>query len=279
MHTPITSLQNARVKNIVKLNNRRYRDTVRLTVVEGVREVTRALQNNVVPREAYLCPPLIDEALANEPLAMLERLAETGATQLFEVTPPVFARIAYRGESGGILLVIPYFQRALSDLPLTTLPFLVVIEGGEKPGNLGAILRTADAAGVDGVIFSPHERLGGTDIHNPNLIRASLGAVFTIPTAVAPTAQVIDWLQQHSIHTIATTPAATVPYTAVNMNQPVAIVLGSEAHGLSAEWLAAAGEHVVIPMFGQVDSLNLSVATALLLYEVVRQRHTPCASH
>jgi len=273
MRTPITSLQNARVKSVVKLNNRRHRDAARLTIVEGVPEAERALQNGVVPSEAYICPPLLDDVAAAGLLVTLQSLAETGASQLFEVTPPIFAKMAYRGDSGGVLLVIPYFQRSLEDLPLSTHPLLAVIEGGEKPGNLGAILRTADAAGADGVILSPHEDLGGTDIHNPNVIRASLGAVFTIATAVAPTAQVIGWLRQRGIRALATTPAATVPYTAVDMNGPVALILGSEAHGLSPEWLAAADEHLVIPMFGRVDSLNLSVAAALLLYEAVRQRH------
>lgn len=272
MRTSITSLQNARVKNIVKLNNRRHRDVARLTVVEGVPEVERALQHDVVPLEAYVCPPLLGDAAGL--LDTLQNLAETGATRLFEVTPPVFAKIAYREDSGGVLLVLPYFQRALDDLPLSANPFLAVIEGGEKPGNLGAILRTADAAGVDAVILSPGQDLGGTDIHNPNVIRASLGTVFTVPTAVAPTAQVIGWLRQRGIRTLATTPAAATPYTAVDMKGPVALVMGSEAYGLSAEWLAAADEHVVIPMFGRVDSLNLSVATALLLYEAVRQRHS-----
>lgn len=273
MPTPVTSLQNARIKNIVKLNSRRHRDTLRLTVVEGIREAERALESHIIPREAYICPPLVAHAEAAGVVSALERLAETGRTQLFEVTPLVFAKIAYREQSGGILLVIPYFQRSLSDLPLSDLPFLPVIEGGEKPGNLGAIMRTADAAGVDGVIISTGEDLSGTDIHNPNAVRASLGAVFTVPVAVAPTTDTIGWLRQHRIRTVAATPDAAISYTAVDMTGPVALVMGSEARGLSAEWLAAADESVVIPMFGAVDSLNLSVAAALLLYEVVRQRH------
>lgn len=277
MRTPITSLQNARVKNVVKLNNRRYRDTVGLTVVEGVREAARALQSNIVPVEAYVCLPLIENGAAHELLTTLGRLAQTGATQLFEVTPPVFAKTAYRQDSGGVLLVIPYFQRPLVDVRLSALPFVTVIEGGQKPGNLGAILRTADAAGVDAVILDPGKDLDATDIHNPNVIRASLGAVFTVPAAVAPTAQLIGWLRQHGIRTVAATPAATLPYTAVDMTGPIALVMGSEAQGLSAVWLAAADERAIIPMFGQVDSLNLSVATALLMYEVVRQRHTAAA--
>jgi TrmH family RNA methyltransferase len=146
-------------------------------------------------------------------------------------------------------------------------PFLAVIDRPEKPGNLGAILRTADAAGVDGVIVS-----GGVDVHNPNVVRASLGTIFTVPVAEATVDTAIAWLRQHDIRLVATTPEAVTPYTAVDLTGPVAIVMGNEAEGLSAQWLAAADLHVVIPMFGQADSLNLATATALLLYEVVRQR-------
>jgi len=142
-----------------------------------------------------------------------------------------------------------------------------VIDRPEKPGNLGAILRTADAAGVDGVIVC-----GGVDVYNPNVVRASLGTLFTVPVAEATPEAAIAWLRQRGIRLVATTPDAVTPYTAVDLTGPVAIVMGSEAEGLSAQWLAAADVRVVIPMFGQADSLNLATATALLLYEVVRQR-------
>jgi TrmH family RNA methyltransferase len=186
-----------------------------------------------------------------------------------EVSPDVFARIAVRGESGGILLVIPYTSLALTSLPLSKTPFLVVVEGAEKPGNVGAILRTADAAGVDGLILCS----GGTDLENPNVIRASLGTRFTVPVAEAPTADVIAWLRQHQISTVAATPDAPVRYTDVDLTTPVAIITGSEAQGLSDQWLKAADLRVSIPMFGAADSLNLATSTALMLYEVVRQRH------
>lgn len=269
----ITSLQNARIKNVVKLNNRRHRDAECLTVVEGVPEIGRALQSGVIPREAYVCPPLIAEAEATEMVSTLQRLGQRGSTQLFEVTPDVFAKMAYRGASGGLLLVIPYLKHTLPDLSLSLSPFLVVIEGVEKPGNLGAILRTADAAGVDGVIVTAAaEQRSGTDIHNPNVVRASLGTLFTVPVVSETTDRVIDWLRQKEIVVVATAPNATVPYTAVDMTQPVALIMGSEAHGLSEQWLQVADERVVIPMVGVVDSLNLAVSTALLLYEAVRQR-------
>lgn len=268
----ISSSQNKRIKNVIKLRQRRYRDALRLTVVEGVREVTRALQNQVVPREAFVCPELIAGSEAETAVSLLYQLAQTHTSQLYEVTPELFARIAYRKNSGGLLLVIPYQQQTLADLAVKRPSFLAVIEGAEKPGNLGAVLRTADAAGADGVILSHDESDSSTDLHNPNVIRASLGTVFTVPVVYESNRSVITWLQKNGIRIIATTPAATVPYTAVSLTDPVALIMGSEAQGLSHEWLSAAEERVMIPMHGAADSLNLSVAAAILFYEVVRQR-------
>ena len=266
----ITSLQNDRVKQVVRLNNRRQRDALRRTVVEGVREVGCALQQNIIPQEVYLCPELITNE-ANAAVTQLTQLAQNGLTQLFEITPEIFAKIAYRGQSGGLLLVIPYQPHSLNDLPSGAQPFLAVIENVEKPGNLGAILRTADAAGVDGVIVCS-DGTAGTDLHNPNVVRASLGTLFTVPVAAATTSETITWLQDHHIQIVVATPEADKVYTAVNLQAPIALVTGSEAHGLSQAWLAAADEKVKIPMQGTADSLNLATATALLLYEVVRQK-------
>jgi len=263
----ITSTVNPRIKNVVRLTtNRRHRDGARQTVVEGSREVRRCLDAGIVPNEVYLCP----ERVAPTDADLTHRLSQriTPNPQLFTVTPEVFAKIAVRDDSGGILLVIPYTQTDLNLLPLSANPFLVVVEGAEKPGNVGAILRTADAAGVDGLILCA----GGTDLHNPNVIRASLGTRFTVPVAEAPSGEVIAWLKQRGIAAIAATPDATIVYTTANLTGPVAIVTGSEAEGLSSEWLAAAGATVTIPMHGVADSLNLATSTALLLYEVVRQR-------
>jgi RNA methyltransferase, TrmH family len=272
MPLQISSLQNDRVKQVVKLANRRQRDAVRRTVVEGVREVSRAWQQGIRPHEAYVCPSLLDSEAAQAQAAEIGAEHENGRFPLFEVTPSVFAKMAYRGQSGGLLLVIPYLSLNLDNLPLSATPFLVVIEGAEKPGNLGAILRTADAAGVDGLIVAHPEGGPGTDLHNPNVIRASLGTLFTVPVAAASTGQVIDWLQARQINSFAATPMGQRPYTAVDLTQPAAIIAGSEVHGLSPAWLNAATAQVVIPMVGQADSLNLATATALLLYEVVRQR-------
>jgi TrmH family RNA methyltransferase len=267
----ITSLQNGRIKNIVKLNNRRHRDAQQLTVVEGVREVGRALQCGLVPHEAYVCPELIgDEASAV--VAQLEVLAGNGRFPLNTIPPEIFQKIAYRGQSGGLLLVIPYLQRTLADLPLSPSPFLAVIENVEKPGNLGAILRTADAAGVDGVMVCS-DGTATTDMHNPNVVRASLGTLFSVPIVTCTTREAIGWLQERGIQIVVATPEAEAVYTAVNLQPPTALITGSEAHGVSRQWLDAATVQVTIPMQGIADSLNLATATALLLYEVVRQRN------
>ena len=179
--------------------------------------------------------------------------------------------MAYRGGSEGLLLVVPYTSLTLADLGGSPAPFLVIIDGIEKPGNLGAILRTADAAGVDGLILTSDEGTG-TDIYNPNVIRASLGAIFTVPVLSKPALETIAWLKAEGIMIVATSPEAAQVFTAASLIGPIAIVLGSEAYGLGATWLDAADQKVRIPMFGKVDSLNVSVSTALLLYEALRQR-------
>lgn len=267
MPIPLTSLQNPRIKNLAKLDKPGERARRQVTVVEGERECRRALDAGIVPVEAFLCRELVSPHAA--PLVTrLEKLDRQRQTLLYEVPPDIFAKLAYRSESGGLLLVIPYLGRALESLAPPAPAFLTVIEGVEKPGNLGAILRTADAAGVHAVIVTA----GATDIHNPNVVRASLGALFTVPVAEASPQVTIDWLHRHQIQIVAASPAATTRYTAVDMTGPTAIVMGSEATGLSSTWEQAADFLVQIPMVGIVDSLNLATSTALLLYEVVRQR-------
>jgi TrmH family RNA methyltransferase len=198
----------------------------------------------------------------------LRALDHARRTLLVEVTSDLFAKLAYRDNSGGLLLVIPYLTATLDSLTLPGPAFIAVIEGVEKPGNLGAILRTADAAGVHAVVVAA----GATDLHNPNVVRASLGTLFTVPVVEAATDETIAWLRQRGIRIIATHPDASLKYTAVDFSGPVALVMGAEATGLGPAWSQAADHAVTIPMFGQADSLNLATSTALLLYEVVRQR-------
>ena len=267
----LTSLHNARIKNILKLNNRRQRDVQQKTVVEGIREIERALNSGIVPQEAYVCPELIATEEATAVWQQLQTLEKQGQLTLFTITTELFAKAAYRGQSGGILLVIPYLKHTLSNLPLGKSPLLLIIDGGEKPGNLGAILRTADAAGVDAVIVTSQAN-GGTDIHNPNVVRASLGALFALPVVEVRQDTLLSWLQRKQMQIAALTPEGERPYTEANLQGPLALVLGSEAFGVGSEWLAAADIRLKIPMFGKVDSLNLSVATAVVVFEAIRQR-------
>ncbi len=268
---PITSLQNPRVKNVVRLSNRRHRDQLQQTVVEGVRESSLALQSGILPIEAFICPEYLPDAGGQEVMKQLLQLAAEVQTRLFEVSPAVFDKMAYRSGSGGVLLVIPFFARGLDDLPTADRPLFVVVDGAEKPGNLGAILRTADAVGLDALLLTDAEA-AGTDIHNPNVIRASLGAFFTVPVVVTTREDALDWFQEHGIITVAATPQAEISYTTAAYLGPTAIIMGSESSGLDREWLDAASVLVRIPMAGVVDSLNLSVSTALMLYEALRQR-------
>jgi TrmH family RNA methyltransferase len=272
MTTHLTSLQNARIKNILKLQNRRQRDAQQKTVVEGIREVRCALRSGIIPHEAYICPDLITDADGTVVCQQLQALAETTKMELFTVTQELFAKAAYRGESGGFLLVIPYFNQTLSNLLLPPDPLLLIIDGGEKPGNLGAILRTADAAGVNAVLITSEPETSGTDMHNPNVVRASLGALFTLPVIAIARQELLPWLRQNQIQIAVLTPEGERPYSQSNLQGRIALVMGSEAFGIHPQWLLEADARLKIPMFGTVDSLNLSVATAVVVFEAVRQR-------
>lgn len=260
----ISSLQNAGIKEVVKLRQRSHRDAQALLIVEGYREVKRALDNHIPILKLFYCPEWYQGA--NEP-DLVVGCAAKGA-QLIECSAPVFRKIAYRDRPEGLLALCPQIRRTLPDLRLPAQPFVVVAEHIEKPGNLGSMLRTADAAGVDALIVCDR----CTDINNPNVVRASVGTLFTVPLAEAGTPEAIAWLQQQGIRSVAASPHATQLYTALDMTGPTAIIVGAEQFGLSREWMAAADEQVRIPMQGQADSLNVAAAATILLYEVVRQR-------
>lgn len=268
MAFPIESPQNPRIKATARLERRSERDARGVTRVEGAREVLRALEAGVVPVEAFVCDEIVRGGSLEAAVPLLTELDASRRTRLYTVPAAVFARLAMREESGGVVLVVPYHNLQLADLPLGEAPLLCVVEGVEKPGNLGAILRTADAAGVDGVIVSE----GATDLHNPNVVRASLGAWFTVPLCEAPIADTFAFLKERHIQIVAADPYGERLFTDVDMTRPVAIVLGAEDTGLSAAARQSADVLVRIPMRGQMDSLNLSTSAALLLYEVMRQR-------
>jgi TrmH family RNA methyltransferase len=260
----ITSLQNPRVKQLVKLRDRRPRDEAGVFLIEGYREIRRALEKKIPLRELYYSPDwFLGE---NEPALIAE--AEGVGAQLFELAKDTFAKVAYRERPDGLLAVAPQWRRALNDLTLPAEPFLLVVEAIEKPGNLGTILRSADAAGCDAVIVCDPV----TDIFNPNVVRASTGVLFSVPLVVEDSERVQRWLQERRIRTVATTPAAEKIYSDIDLRGPLAVIMGSEQYGLSDFWLQHADVPVRIPMAGQADSLNVAMATIITLFEAVRQR-------
>lgn len=260
----ITSLQNPRVKQLVKLRDRRPRDEAGVFLVEGYREIRRALEKNVVLAELYVAP----EWFLGENEPGLIAAAEAAGAKVFELSRDAFAKVAYRERPDGLLAVAPQWKRTLEDLTLKPQPFLLVVEAIEKPGNLGTILRSADAAGCDAVIVCDPV----TDIFNPNVVRASTGVLFSVPLVVDESSRVLAWLKQKGMRTVATTPAAEKIYSDVDLRGPLAIVMGSEQYGLSDFWLKNADVPVRIPMAGQADSLNVAMATIITLFEAVRQR-------
>lgn len=260
----ITSTKNPKVIDAVKLTERRHRDQTGLMPIEGVKELTLALRGGIIIERLFYCEGLFK---ASEERSILKAAKEKGA-ELVPVSTHVFQKMVYREDSFGLLAVARQPSRNLSDIPLGKPPFLVVVEGVEKPGNLGAILRSADAAGVDGVIVCGRS----TDIYNPNAVRASLGTIFTVPVVKAEVSEIISWLKERGIKTVATTPHMEVEYFDADLKGPCAIVMGSEHEGLSDTWLKSADLLIRIPMKGEADSLNLATATTILLYEVVRQR-------
>jgi TrmH family RNA methyltransferase len=266
MPSPVlASPSNPRIKSVARLRDRRERESTGLTLADGAREVRRALESGFDVVEAFVCEPLLAGEDARIALDLLrDRRILTTAT-----TEPAFARIAFGDRAEGLLAVIRAPNRGLEDLTIPGEPLLVVVEGVEKPGNLGAILRSADGAGADALIAaSPH-----TDLANPNVIRASAGTIFSVPTASAPTSDVIEWLVERRIRVVAARVDAERSYTDADLTGPIAIVLGSEAEGLTDAWRAGDAQTVRLPMHGVADSLNVSVAAAVLLYEARRQRN------
>lgn len=260
----ITSLQNPRVKQLVRLRERRERDKAGLFLVEGYREVRRAREKNVRLQELYFCPDwFLGE---NEPALIAE--AQRAGAEVFELSKDAFAKVSYRDRPDGLLAIAPQWKRALTDLKLKSPPFLLVVEAIEKPGNLGTILRSADAAGIDAVIVCDPV----TDIFNPNVVRSSTGVLFSMPVVIAESVAVRAWLRERGIRAVATTPAAKEIYAAADLRGPLAIVMGSEQYGLSEFWLKESDQLVRIPMAGQADSLNVAMAATITLFEAARQR-------
>lgn len=259
----ITSLQNPRVKAAVRLRDGRHRQRSRRIIVDGVREIDRALGAGVRLVEAFVLQPLC----TSEAQSLVSRLEQSG-TEVIQVSQPVFEKLAFGSRAEGIVAVAETPSAALGDLVLPENPLVAVLEGLEKPGNVGAVLRSADAAGVSAVIVADPR----TDLYNPNAIRASLGTIFTMPLVEAPAADVLDWLGSRKLAVYAARVDGSRPYTEVDFRRPAAIVLGSEAAGLSRLWHGNNVTAIRLPMLGTADSLNVSTTAAVLFYEAVRQR-------
>lgn len=263
---PITSLQNQRVKDAAKLRDRRQRDKQRRILIDGARELRRAIDSGVELLEIFVCPPLCRTSEAQGLLVLLD---SCGA-EILPVTAEVFAKLAFGERAEGVLGVARTPAARLDDLEPPPGSLVAVVESVEKPGNLGAVLRSADAAGLSAVIAAGQ----GVDLYNPNVIRASLGTVFTLPVAAALADETKLWLGSRGFRVYAARVDAEQFYTDVSYAGDAAIVLGSEAAGLSDAWSGPGVTPVKLPMRGAADSLNLSAAAAVIFYEALRQRQT-----
>lgn len=257
----IESLQNPKVKEAVKLIDRRDRDVTQLYLIEGYREVLRAHIGKAKFTHAFFCPELF---LGENEEALLKKLD----VPLFQTSEKVFRKLSYRDRPDGILAIAKQTHLGIKDMPRGD--FFVVAESIEKPGNLGTILRSSDASGVDALVLCDKT----TDLFNPNVIRASVGTLFTQKVIEASSQEAFDYFKKHGIQIVAATPSAKMEYTKVDLRQPVAICVGTEQLGLSDLWMDHADIQVKIPMMGVADSLNVATATTLLLYEAVRQRRS-----
>jgi TrmH family RNA methyltransferase len=263
----LTSLANPRIKAAATLRDRRERDRTGLTLVDGAREIRRAVDSGADLVEVFVCEPQLAGPDARAALDGLR--GRDVAIQATSET--VFAKLAFGERSEGLVAIVRIPSLELDGLALRADPLVAVVEGVEKPGNLGAILRSADGAAVDAVVAASPR----TDLFNPNAIRASAGTIFSVPLAAAATSDVLDWLRDRGLRIVAARVEAAERYTDVDLTGPLALVVGAEADGLGDAWSAADIVAVHLPMLGVADSLNVSVSAAVLFYEARRQRGEP----
>ena len=258
----ITSARNERIRQVLELQEKsRTRRALGLFVVEGRRELEHCLEAGYEIDSVFWCPEILPEL----PLELIG-----GDVPVSELTAELYGRIAYRGGTEGLVARVKARPHTLDDLALKENPLIVVLESVEKPGNLGAVFRSADAAGADAVIICDPL----TDLYNPNLIRSSIGGVFTVQSAVCDSASAISWLKARGMKILTAQLQDSSWYYDVDMKGGTAIVIGTEATGLTEQWREAADAHIRIPMLGALDSLNASVSAAILLFEAVRQRNS-----
>jgi RNA methyltransferase, TrmH family len=259
----ITSVQNAGVKRVVKLRGKKGRDAKNLTVVEGVRELRQAVGAGLRIPAVYVCR----EGVYRCPADFIAEL-EAGKVKVFDTGCTVFDKMAYGDRTEGVLALVEPPEHKLVDLKLKANPLVVVLESVEKPGNLGAVLRTADGAGADALIVCDER----TDVYNPNVIRSSLGTIFSVPTVSCSNQEALQFLRGHGIRILAAAVDGQEEYFRKDLRNGCAFVFGSEQDGLSSFWMKNCDEKVRIPMLGKADSLNVSVSAAVMVYDAVRQR-------
>ena len=260
----ITSLNNPKIKNLQKLYAKsKTRREQNLFVFEGARELKLALEGNYILEQVYVVPELFQKSDYKEVLDIVPK------ELIYELSLPVFQKLAYREGSDGIITLAKPQVRDLVSLQLKENPFIIVLESVEKPGNLGAILRTADAARVDAVIVCDPS----TDLYNPNTIRSSVGCIFTVQTAVCNSQEALSFLHKNNINSYAAELRTEYAYQDIDYRKSSAIVMGTEADGLSDFWIHNVTQSIKIPMRGVIDSLNVSVSTAIITFEAMRQRN------
>ncbi len=259
----LTSSANPKIKEARRLWKRSERDKTQLFLIEGFREISRALASTNFVR-LFTCESLF---LGSSEHKIISALKIRGV-EIYPCNEQVFRKLSYRDRPDGLLALAHQKHLGLEQLEVENNPLIVVAEAIEKPGNLGTILRSCDAAGASALIVCDR----CTDIHNPNVVRASVGTLFTLPVIEASSQETLEWLSQREIEVVAATPSASLEYTQVDLKKGIAIAVGTEQYGLSKVWMESAKLQVKIPMHGEADSLNVSIATSLLLYEAVRQR-------
>ena len=261
----ITSTANPRVKELVLLGDKsRYRRQTGLFTVEGRREISSCLCGGFVPRSVYYCPQIIS-------LEEVESLFEGSAVEVCSISDNVYSKVAYRDTTEGVVAVFEARERGLKGISLAgDAPFVIVLESVEKPGNLGAVLRTADASGAAAVIVCDPL----TDLYNPNLIRASIGGIFTVPVAACTSQEAYEWLHSAGFQILTAQLQDSSPYYDIDFKRPTAVVFGTESTGLKEFWRQKADRHLLIPMLGKLDSLNVSASVAIISYEAVRQKQS-----
>lgn len=262
----ITSFSNPKIKELAALRESRERKRTGLTIIEGLREIRAALTSQVSIEEIYLCPEMLGEK-KNAADAILEKAA-IGKAEVFQISRGLYEKICFGERGEGMLAVGKPEHKVFSHIKLSKNPLVMIIEAIEKPGNLGAIVRSCDASGIEALFVADP----ATDIYNPHVIRASLGTVFNVPVIVEDKQKILDFSNREKMKIVAATPSAKQEYFRYDFRKATAIAVGSEKEGLSDFWLKHAGEKVRIPMRGQADSLNASVSAAVLAYEALRQR-------